>query len=68
MRTGAEFAFDQGADAIIFMDADCQHDPKEFPEFANSLTRGTIWFLVPVVRVSAPHWCVSWGKNLVPSI
>lgn len=40
MRTGAEFAFDQGADAIIFMDADCQHDPKEFPEFAKFLNQG----------------------------
>lgn len=40
MRTGAEFAFDQGADAVIFMDADCQHDPKEIPTFTQHLSEG----------------------------
>ena len=40
MRTGAEFAFDQGADAIIYMDADCQHDPKEIPVFTKHLHEG----------------------------
>ena len=40
MRTGAEFAFDQGADAVIFMDADCQHDPKEIPTFTKHLSEG----------------------------
>lgn len=40
MRTGAEFAFDQGADSVIFMDADCQHDPKEIPVFEQYLDDG----------------------------
>lgn len=40
MRTGAEFAFDQGAEAVIFMDADCQHDPKEIPVFTKHLEEG----------------------------
>jgi glycosyltransferase involved in cell wall biosynthesis len=40
MRTGAEFAFGQGADAVIFMDADCQHDPKEIPIFHKFLNEG----------------------------
>lgn len=40
MRTGAEFAFEQGADAVIFMDADCQHDPKEIPVFTKYLDEG----------------------------
>ena len=40
MRTGAEFAFDQGAEAVIFMDADCQHDPKEIPVFEQYLGEG----------------------------
>lgn len=37
MRTGAEFAFESGADAIIYMDADCQHNPKELPIFIEHL-------------------------------
>lgn len=40
MRTGAEFAFENGADAVIFMDADCQHDPKEIPVFTKNLNDG----------------------------
>ena len=40
MRTGAEFAFERGAEAIIFMDADCQHDPKEIPLFDQYLNEG----------------------------
>ena len=40
MRTGAEFAFDQGAEAVVFMDADCQHDPKEIPHFDQFLNEG----------------------------
>lgn len=40
MKTGAEFAFKKGADAVIFMDADLQHDPKHLPEFLKSLRSG----------------------------
>lgn len=40
MRTGAEFAFEHDADAVIFMDADCQHDPKEIPVFTKYLKEG----------------------------
>ncbi len=37
MRTGAEFAFENGADAVIYMDADCQHNPDELPKFIKFL-------------------------------
>ena len=40
MRTGADFAFSQGADAIIFMDADRQHDPKELTNYIKHLNNG----------------------------
>jgi polyprenyl-phospho-N-acetylgalactosaminyl synthase len=40
MRTGADFAFEHGADAIIYMDADCQHDPAELPIFIEHLDNG----------------------------
>jgi glycosyltransferase involved in cell wall biosynthesis len=40
MKTGAEFAFSKGADAVIFMDADLQHDPKEIPVFVKKLSEG----------------------------
>ncbi len=38
---GYEYAFkDMKADAVIQMDADLQHDPKEIPNFLNSLDEG----------------------------
>ncbi len=40
MTTGAEYAFSQGADAVIFMDADSQHNPKELEEFKKYLDKG----------------------------
>jgi glycosyltransferase involved in cell wall biosynthesis len=40
MHTGADAAFESGAKAVIFMDADGQHDPQELPEFVDKLTDG----------------------------
>lgn len=39
MKTGAEYAFNEGAGAIIFMDADGQHDPKDLPKFIEKLNK-----------------------------
>lgn len=40
MKTGAEFAFSHGAEAIVFMDADGQHDPKNIPDYIQKLQEG----------------------------
>jgi glycosyltransferase involved in cell wall biosynthesis len=40
MKTGAEFAFSRGAKAVIFMDADGQHEPDFIPDFIKSLDAG----------------------------
>ncbi len=40
MRTGADQAFKSRAKAIIFMDADGQHDPEEIPKFVGKLIAG----------------------------
>ena len=37
MKTGAEAAFMQGADAVIFMDSDGQHKPQDLPKFIEAL-------------------------------
>jgi glycosyltransferase involved in cell wall biosynthesis len=41
MKTGVEFAFAKGAKAVIFMDADLQHDPREIPKFITCLIQGS---------------------------
>ena len=40
LLTGTKFAFKKGADAVIFMDADGQHDPAEIPKFIKHLQKG----------------------------
>lgn len=37
MKTGADFAFSKGADAVIFMDSDGQHKTEDLPRFLSSL-------------------------------
>jgi glycosyltransferase involved in cell wall biosynthesis len=40
MKTGADFAFERGADAIIFMDSDGQHEAEDLPKFIKALESG----------------------------
>jgi glycosyltransferase involved in cell wall biosynthesis len=40
MKTGAEAAFKMGADYVIFLDADGQHDPKDLPKFIKKINDG----------------------------
>jgi UDP-N-acetylglucosamine---dolichyl-phosphate N-acetylglucosaminyltransferase len=40
MKTGADYAREQKAKAIIFMDADGQHRPEELPLFLKELQKG----------------------------
>ena len=58
MKTGVETALESGAEAIILLDADGQHDPKHIPEFLKQLEQGSeivfgsrnLSFGVPLVR------------------
>lgn len=40
MKTGAEYAFQKGADAVIFMDSDSQHKASDLPKFIEALSLG----------------------------
>jgi glycosyltransferase involved in cell wall biosynthesis len=40
MKTGAEYAFKKGADAVIFMDSDGQHKANDLPRFVDALESG----------------------------
>lgn len=40
MKTGAEAAFELGAEAVIFMDSDGQHKASDLPEFVKTLKKG----------------------------
>jgi glycosyltransferase involved in cell wall biosynthesis len=40
MKTGVEYAFSRGADAVIFMDSDRQHNPEDLIKFIEALELG----------------------------
>jgi glycosyltransferase involved in cell wall biosynthesis len=40
MKTGADYAFQHGADSIVFMDADGQHNVKDIYKFLEKLNTG----------------------------
>lgn len=40
MKTGAEYAFGKGADAVIFMDSDGQHMAGDLPKFVDAVNYG----------------------------
>ena len=40
LKTGAEYAFQHGADGVIFMDSDGQHNASDLPKFVETLKSG----------------------------
>ena len=44
MKTGAKYAFSKGATAVIFIDADLQHNPKYLPRFIKLLKTNDLVF------------------------
>lgn len=58
MKTGAEIAFKNGAEAVIFMDGDGQHSTHDINEFVKALDKGydvvfgsrNLSYGVPIIR------------------
>ncbi|HLC65559.1 MAG TPA: glycosyltransferase family 2 protein [Candidatus Nanoarchaeia archaeon] len=44
LKTGCDFAIKHGADIIVVLDADGQHDPREIPRFLKALKNADIVF------------------------
>lgn len=44
LRTGCEYAIREGAEALVLMDGDGQHDPRELPRLLNCLSRSDMVF------------------------
>ena len=44
LKTGCDYALKQGAENIVVLDADGQHDPKEIPNFVKALNKADIVF------------------------
>ena len=54
LKTGCQYALEQGAEKIIVMDADGQHNPAEIPRFAAALEQHEIVFGFRTVPQSMP--------------
>ena len=54
LKTGCEYALQQGAERMVVMDADGQHDPKEIPKFFAVLGDHDLAFGVRSVPESMP--------------
>ncbi len=52
LLTGAKYAISQGADAIIFMDSDGQHSPKDIPRLTSELEGSDVVFTYRNMRSS----------------
>lgn len=64
-RTGCDYAYEQGYDQMILMDADGQHDPKDIPRFLKELKEVDLVFgyrtggKAPVV-LQFGNWGLTW--------
>ena len=54
LKTGCEYAFQNGADKVIVMDADTQHDPKEIPKFMEAMENNDLVLGIRKVPDSMP--------------
>lgn len=63
LKTGCEYAFTvMKADAVVFMDADDQHDARELPEFFTSLGERDVVFGVRSMAANMPFFRFLWNK------
>ncbi|MBI2549603.1 glycosyltransferase family 2 protein [Candidatus Woesearchaeota archaeon] len=44
LRTGCQYAYAKGAEALVFMDSDGQHDPEDLPRIVAALAGNDIVF------------------------
>ncbi|MBI2143960.1 glycosyltransferase family 2 protein [Candidatus Woesearchaeota archaeon] len=44
LRTGSQFALGKGAEALVFMDSDGQHDPEDLPRIMSALEGNDLAF------------------------
>jgi len=71
LKTGCEYAIKKGAEKIVVLDADGQHDPKEIPNFVNALKKADIVFGYRRLNKKMPfvlrygNWFIFFMTNLL---
>ncbi len=67
LKTGCDYAVSKGAQKIVVLDADAQHDPDEIPHFVKALDRKEMVFGFRRLNKHMPFLLKfgNWGINLV---
>ena len=71
LKTGAEYAIRNGAKALIFIDADGQHEPKDIPRFLTALKEADIVFGSRSLNKNMPlvlkfgNWFINKTNNIL---
>ena len=71
LKTGCEYVIKKGAEKIVVLDADGQHDPKEIPNFVNALKKADIVFGYRRLNKKMPfvlrygNWFIFFMTNLL---
>jgi glycosyltransferase involved in cell wall biosynthesis len=68
MKTGAEYAFKEGAGAVIFMDSDGQHKASDLPRFIDALKSGKYDIVLGSRNLSMGVPLVRYLGNKVASV
>ncbi len=66
IKTGCDYAISKGANQLILIDADGQHDPQEIPKFEQALTQYQIIFGKRITPTSMPK-ILLLGNRLLSS-
>ena len=64
LKTGCDFAIKQGAEKIVVLDADGQHEPKEIPRFLDALEDKDIVFGYRKFSRNMP-WVFRFGNKAI---
>ena len=67
MKTGAEFAFNNGVEAVLFLDADGQHNPKYISKFKRYLKEYPMVFGYRVMNKKMP-FIRKWGNIMAANL
>ncbi|MBS3126423.1 glycosyltransferase family 2 protein [Candidatus Woesearchaeota archaeon] len=66
LKTGCDYALRQGAEAMVVLDADAQHDPSEIPKFVAQLEAHDIVFGYRKYNKAMP-WILKFGNKAINS-
>ncbi len=68
LRTGALYARRKGADALVFIDSDGQHDPADIPRIVATLEGNDIVFTYRTMRSSSMPLVKKFGNTLIDAM